>query len=79
MNPDIAQIHVRNERVELAKAWETSLTSKVSIAGPTYLAMIVLMWSLSVDKPYLNAIVPTLGFVLSTLSLPVVKSLWLGN
>jgi hypothetical protein len=73
----IKEIQDRNKRVELDKAWETSNARKVSIAIMTYMVMTILMWSLGTDKPYINAIIPTLGFVLSTFSLPFFKSLWI--
>lgn len=77
LKSSIKEIQDRNKRVELEKAWETSSTRKLSIAGLTYLVMTLFMWSLGTDKPYINAIIPTLGFVLSTFSLPFFKSLWL--
>lgn len=73
----IQEIQNRNKRVELDKAWETSNTRKVSVALLTYLVMTLFMWSLGTDKPYINAIIPTLGFILSTFSLPFIKSLWI--
>lgn len=72
----ISSIEARNRRVELEKAWELSLTRKVSILGLTYFFMILVFWSLENEKYALNAIVPTLGFFLSTLSLPKVKAWW---
>ena len=77
LKQSIKEIQDRNKRVELDKAWETSNTRKLSIAVLTYLVMTSFMWSLGTDKPYINAIIPTLGFVLSTFSLPFFKSLWI--
>lgn len=34
------------------------------------------MYGIGVNKPELNAIIPTVGFTLSTLSLPYVKHIW---
>lgn len=76
LKQSIKEIQDRNKRVELDKAWETSNTRKVSIAILTYLVMTLFMWSLGTDKPYINAIIPTLGFVLSTFSLSFLRSLW---
>jgi len=77
LKQSIKEIQERNKRVELDKAWETSNTRKVSVAIMTYLVMTLFMWSLGTEKPYINAIIPTLGFVLSTFSLPFFKSLWI--
>jgi len=74
---EIAEIKKRNMRVEADKAWETSLFRKILVAILTY-AVIVLFFAVAeLPKPFVNAIVPTLGFLLSTLSVSVFKKLWL--
>ena len=73
---EIKKIQERNKRVELDKAWETSTTRKVSIAGLTYLVMVLVMYSLKMDNPFIGAIIPTLGFTLSTFSLDFIKEFW---
>ena len=66
---EIEQLKSRNARVEKEKAWETSWQRKIGIIVTTYFVMILVFWSLDNDSPFLNAIVPTLGYTLSTLSL----------
>lgn len=73
----IIEIQERNKRVELGKAWETSVFRKLCIVILTYFVMTIFMWSLGNDKPYINSVIPTLGFVLSTFSLNPLKSIWL--
>lgn len=73
---EIEQIKQRNQRVEADKAWETSLTRKVSIAILTYIVVVIFFYVIKIDKPFINAIVPTIGFVLSTQSLPFIKRIW---
>ena len=72
----VAKIEARNKKVELDKAWETSLTRRSLVAVFTYLAVGILMNAVGVDNPWLNAIVPSIGFLLSTLTLPIFKNLW---
>lgn len=72
----IKAIELRNSRVEVDKAWETSLTRRILIIAITYFTMTLVMNSIGVDRPFINAIIPTLGFFLSTLSFGVVKNLW---
>jgi sterol desaturase/sphingolipid hydroxylase (fatty acid hydroxylase superfamily) len=81
MNPkevekELKLIKNRNERVELDKAWETSFTRKILIFIFTYLAVGVYLWAIGVSRPWLNAIVPAVAFVLSTLTMPFFKRLW---
>ena len=73
---EIKKIQERNKRVELDKAWETSKTRKVSIAILTYFVMVLVMYSLNMDNPFIGAIIPTLGFTLSTFSLDFIKAFW---
>ena len=73
---EIKKIKERNKRVEQDKAWETSKTRKVSIAVLTYFVMVLVMHSLKMDSPFIGAIIPTLGFTLSTFSLDFIKEYW---
>lgn len=72
----IAKIEERNSLVEQNKAWETSWTRKVLLIIFTYCAIaLYLKFVVGID-PWINAIVPALGFLLSTLTLPFFKNLW---
>ena len=73
---EIKKIQERNKRVELDKAWETSKTRKISIAILTYFVMVLVMYSLDMASPFIGAIIPTLGFTLSTFSLDFIKEFW---
>jgi hypothetical protein len=73
----IDEICVRNARVEADKAWETSKTRRACIALATYLIAAVYMAFLGIEDFYLHALVPTGGFLLSTLSLQMIKRWWL--
>lgn len=72
----IEAIEERNKRVELDKAWESSLARKLLIVLFTYSILGSYMWIIGVGNPLLNAIIPTLGFILSTLSLSFFKQIW---
>lgn len=76
---EIERIKERNKKVEADKAWETSYTRKVVIALATYIVMICVMWVLKMENPYISAIIPTLGFLLSTISANLIKKLWLNK
>jgi hypothetical protein len=69
-------IEERNRKVELDKKWETSFTRRSLIAIFTYLAIALYLKFVVGVEPWINAIVPTIGFMLSTLSLPFFKSVW---
>lgn len=77
LEEELARIKERNLRVEADKAWETSLFRKLFISAITYVVASLALYSIGVDDFYLGAIIPTLGFLLSTLSLPAIKKWWL--
>lgn len=72
----LGRIVERNRRVESNKAWETSRTRLLSVTAITYLTMVLVFSVLGSAKALLDALVPTTGFFLSTLSLPLVRRLW---
>ena len=69
-------IEQRNKKVELDKAWETSWVRKIIIAVLTYVTVVLFFLVAQLPQPFINSIVPTAGFVLSTLSLPFFKKVW---
>ena len=75
----IQAVEERNRRVEGDKAWEVSWTRRGLIMVFTYLALGVYMWAIGISNPWLNAIVPAVAFVLSTLTMPFFKKWWLGK
>lgn len=77
LEKEIIAIKNRNNKVEQDKAWETSWTRRVLIAVMTYAVIVIFFFSANLPKPFVNSIVPTTGFVLSTLSLPWFKKMWI--
>jgi len=67
----------RNHRVELDKAWEVSYTRRGVIAVVTYLVAAAFMKNIGIDTFLLNALIPTGGYIFSTLSLTMVKNWWI--
>jgi hypothetical protein len=77
LEKEIQEIRARNKRVELEKAWETSLLRSVSILVVTYSLVVVVMYFLDIERPFINAIIPTLGYFLSTQTFPFIKKWWI--
>ena len=72
----ISRIEKRNKEVELNTSWEISWTRKILLSIFTYLSIaLYLKFIVNID-PWVNAIVPAIGFLLSTLTLPYFKTLW---
>ena len=77
LEKEIENIKKRNKKVEADKAWETSLTRKIILTVLTYFTIVILFLFADLPNPFINAIVPSLAFVLSTLTLPFFKEVWL--
>lgn len=74
---EINEIKERNKRVELDKAWETSLIRKICICILTYIVVITYSYLIrKFDNILLSSLVPVIGFTLSTLSLKIVRNIW---
>jgi len=73
----LIEIEKRNKKVETDKAWETSYTRRVFISLITY-ACGCIVFKYIVEEPhwYIGAIVPVMGYALSTLGLPWARKLW---
>ena len=77
INQEIKSLKERNKRVEVDKKWETSFFRKFLIKIFTYLVIVIFFYFAELPKPFVNSIVPALAFVLSTLTLPIFKKLWM--
>lgn len=73
----LKDIEARNQRVEADKAWETSVFRKASITLTTYLIAAAALYSIGSSRPFLDALIPVVGYVLSVQSLPFLKTWWL--
>lgn len=76
LEQEIQRLKARNQRVEKDKAWETSGFRKVVIAVLTYVVVLVFFVVAELPDPYVSALVPSLAFVLSTLSLGIFRKIW---
>jgi hypothetical protein len=73
----LSAIEERNMRVTHDKAWETSWVRRGLIMTITYMCAFILLNVLGHDGAWKHALVPVMGYLLSTLSLPPIKKIWL--
>jgi hypothetical protein len=73
---EIQNIKNRNQKVEIDKAWEVSLTRRLFIAAVTYGVALAWLGIIEEQSAWLKAFVPVAGYALSTLSLPFLKNWW---
>jgi hypothetical protein len=72
----IVSIEERNKKVGSDKRWETSFTRRLLLTIFTYLAVGFYLQVIKIPYPWLNAIVPAVAFMLSTLTLPFFRKIW---
>lgn len=72
----VKAIEQRNRRVETDKAWETSLTRRLTISVLTYLVVVLYLMLIENRQPFINAIVPAVGYFLSTLVMKSARAFW---
>jgi hypothetical protein len=75
----IQAIEKRNQRVELDKAWEMSWTRRVFLALLTYVVVLLYSYLIHASHPWLQSLVPVVGFLISTLTISAVKEWWVKN
>ena len=73
----VQSIQERNTRVAAEKAWERSFVRIGSILIATYSIACVVLYVIGNEHPILNALIPTVGYFLSTISLPLLKQSWI--
>lgn len=76
---EIQLIKERNQKVSQDKAWEVSWTRRGFIAVMSYVVAAVWLIIIKDSYPLFKAFVPMAGYLLSTLSLPVIKNWWTRN
>ena len=76
---EIQKLKERNVRVELDKDWEKSLTRRVFIALITYCVAALWLYIINEHSIWLKAVIPTAGYVLSTISIPQLKKIWMNQ
>ena len=72
----IAAIEQRNHKVSADKAWETSWTRRLSIMALTYIVVVCYLHFVVHISPWINALVPVIGYFLSTLTIGFIKQAW---
>lgn len=79
LKKEIDSIKARNKKVEADKAWETSWTRKFLILVLTYIVIVIFFFVLKLPDPFMNAVVPSVAFLLSTMTVPLFKKWWLNR
>ena len=74
---ELSSIKERNKKVEEDKAWETSKARRLIIAAMTYFCIVIFLYLINAQNPWLTALIPAIGYLLSTLTMPIFKKWWI--
>lgn len=74
---EIEKLKERNRRVEGDKAWETSYFRVLTVAVIVYIVIAIFLYVIGVQNFLLAALVPPVGYFLSTRTLPAIKRRWI--
>lgn len=69
----VARLEARNRRVEADKAWETSWTRRLALMMLIYIIVVFYLKFVVHIDPWINALVPVIGYCLSTLTISFLK------
>lgn len=75
----IAAIEARNKKVEFDKAWEVSWTRRIFIMVIIYATIGVYLHFVVHISPWINGLVPVIGYILSTITIERLKKWWIKN
>jgi hypothetical protein len=73
----VEKLEARNRRVEGNKAWETSWTRRLSIMILIYLTIVFYLHFVIHINPWINGLVPVIGYFISTLTISKLKNIWI--
>jgi hypothetical protein len=72
----LAAIESRYAKVELYKSWEKSLFRRLGISVVTYIVIALYLLAINNENPFLYALIPAVGYFLSTLVMKNLRDLW---
>lgn len=75
----IVELESRNNRVESDKAWETSWVRRIAVMALTYAVVASYLHFVVHISPWINAVVPVVGFFLSGVTISLLKKIWLSK
>jgi len=79
LEKEIQLLKERNSRVEADKSWETSKFRIFTITIVTYLVALVVLRTMNSKNILVSALIPAVGYLLSTQSLPFIKKWWIAK
>lgn len=77
ISEEIQKIQRRNRRVTMDKAWEISSTRRFFVASLVYIVATLWLVTIGDSLALLKAFIPSVGYIISTFSLPMVKKQWI--
>lgn len=75
----VVAIENRNKKVEFDKAWEVSWTRRIFIMVIIYVTIGFYLHFVVHISPWINGLVPVIGYIISTITIERLKKWWIKN
>ncbi|HEY5152509.1 MAG TPA: hypothetical protein VII55_00895 [Candidatus Saccharimonadales bacterium] len=75
----VEKLESRNRRVEADKAWEISWMRRLSLMVLIYLTVVFYLRFVVHIDPWINGLVPVIGYFISTLTVGLLKKRWVAR
>ena len=75
----VEKLESRNRRVEADKAWEISWLRRISLMVLIYLTIVFYLRFVVHIDPWINGLVPVIGYFISTLTIGLLKKRWVAR
>lgn len=83
VSDDVGYLEERVKRLELQlryselqKKWEMSKVRLLILSATTYVVIAFFMYLFEIEDPLVNAIIPGSAYILSTISVPFIRKVW---
>ncbi len=73
----LAKLEFKCKSNDLNYAWNNSWFRRIMTAVLTYLVVLLFFVVGQLPRPLINALIPTVGFILSTLTIGYFKKIWI--
>jgi len=77
LEEQVQKLILLEKYIALQKKWDQSRIRITLNASGVYLVTVIFMHVLAIENPAVSALIPVFGYVITTISLPLVKKLWI--
>ncbi len=77
LKKELDTLHDDIRTLKIQQDWNTSVLKHGLVIFMNYLIMLILMYILNIESPFISALLPTLGYAITSISLNSIKKYWI--